>query len=138
MKNWDEIFQKRKEEGELCVWKIKKNNVFLDFKYAFLVLKDLNFICSFSFNKIFRPKKSWMLLTFIKVVALQCTGQSTDKDTDVSWDIFIIWKIISGLWAGLWKKGLGQLWATFEASFLKFSWVNNQSKFLLKILQGPH
>ena len=41
---------------------------------------------------------------------------ATDKETDVSWDIFIIWKINSGLWtvgwAGLWKKGLGRLWAT--------------------------
>ena len=26
---------------------------------------------------------------------------TTDKETDVSWDIFITWKIDSGLWAGL-------------------------------------
>ena len=26
---------------------------------------------------------------------------TTDRETDASWDIFIIWKINSGLWAGL-------------------------------------
>ena len=33
---------------------------------------------------------------------------TTDKETDVSWNIFMIWKINSGLWAvvwaGLWNK----------------------------------
>ena len=41
-----------------------------------------------------------------------------------------------GLWAGLdWtvkKKGLGRLWATFEAHFLKFSWVKNQFRIFWK------
>ena len=54
--------------------------------------------------------------------------KSTFLITDVcSWD-FLIWKINFGLWAvgcGLdWtvgKKGLGQLWATFEARFFNFS-----------------
>ena len=46
---------------------------------------------------------------------------TTDKETDESWDIFILWKINSGLvWAAgpvLWKKVWGRLWATFEARF---------------------
>ena len=45
----------------------------------------------------------------------------TDKETDESWDIFIIWKINSGLvWAAgpvLWKKNWSRLWATSEARF---------------------
>ena len=51
----------------------------------------------------------------------------TDKETDASWDIFIIWKINSGLWGWLdcAKKGLSRLWATFEAHFLKSTWTKN-------------
>ena len=59
---------------------------------------------------------------------------ATDKRTDV---YFIIWKINSGLWAvvwvGLWnKKGLGQLWATLEARFLKFLWKKTNQTFFWK------
>ena len=50
--------------------------------------------------------------------------EGTDKETDESWDIFIIWKINFGLWAvgwaGMWKKELGQSLATFEVRFLGF------------------
>ena len=48
----------------------------------------------------------------------------TDKETDASWDMFIIWKINSGLWSGLdceKKTGWGRLWVTFEARFFTFS-----------------
>ena len=44
-----------------------------------------------------------------------------DKETDASWNIFMIWKINFGLWtvgwAWKWKKSLGWLWATFEVPF---------------------
>ena len=66
-------------------------------------------------------------------------SQGTDKETDASWDIFMIWKINSGQWAvgcGLgWtvkKKGLGQLWATFEARFLSFYGQKMNLKFFWK------
>ena len=53
-----------------------------------------------------------------------CMGTTTNKETDESWGIFIIWKINSGLvWAAgqyCEKKVWGQLWATFEAVFLCF------------------
>ena len=54
----------------------------------------------------------------------------------MSWDIFVVWKINSGLWAvgwaGLWKKGLGQLWASFEAHFLSFHGQKINFTFVLK------
>ena len=48
-------------------------------------------------------------------------NQITDKETDESWNIFIIWKINSGLfWAAgpyLWKKSLGLIMSNFWGSF---------------------
>ena len=42
---------------------------------------------------------------------------TTDKETDESWDIFIIRKINFGLWAvawaGLWKKRFGPIMSNF-------------------------
>ena len=62
----------------------------------------------------------------------------TDKETDESWDIFIIWKINSGLvWAAgpvLWKKSLGPIMINFWGLFFKFSWAKNKFKIFLKIL----
>ena len=66
----------------------------------------------------------------------------TDKETDESWDIFIIWKINSGLvWAAgqyCEKKVWGRLWATFKARFFMFSWAKNGLKILLKILKRSY
>ena len=51
---------------------------------------------------------------------------TTDKETDEPWDIFIIWIFISGLF---WAVGAAEKknpnchnYATFEVSFLMFSW----------------
>ena len=48
----------------------------------------------------------------------------------------LIWKINTELWAvgwaGLWKKGLGQLWATLDARLLSF--YEQTYFFFLKIL----
>ena len=57
----------------------------------------------------------------------------TDRETDVSWDIFIIWKINSRLWAGLdCKKRFGMIMSNCWGRFFKFSWVKNQFKIFCK------
>ena len=57
----------------------------------------------------------------------------TDRETDVSWDIFIIWKINSRLWAGLdCKKRFGMIMSNCRGRFFKFSWVKNQFKIFCK------
>ena len=54
---------------------------------------------------------------------------TTDKETDDSWDIFIIWKINSGLvWAAkpvLWKK-FGANYEQLLKPFFMFSWAKNR------------
>ena len=63
---------------------------------------------------------------------------TTDKETDESKDIFIIWKINSGLvWAAglvLWKKSLGPIMSNFWGPFLCFHRQKINLKFFLKIL----
>ena len=63
-------------------------------------------------EKIFYKVES-LNLKFL--LCMQSYVMNTDKETDVSWDIFIIWKINSGLWAvgwaRLWKK---KVWADCE------------------------
>ena len=53
--------------------------------------------------------------------------KTTDKETDESWDIYIVWKIISGLWAGLdcekkrfWPI-MSDFWGPFFHSRIKFA-----------------
>ena len=73
--------------------------------------------------------KSHLAVNVRKIGILDRCGLHTDKETNESWDIFIIWKINSGLvWAAgpvLWKKVWCRLWATFEACLFKFSWAKN-------------
>ena len=56
-------------------------------------------------------------------------GANTDKETDESWDIFVIWKINSGLvWAAgpvLWKKSLRPIMSIFWGLFYMFWLVKN-------------
>ena len=63
-------------------------------------------------EKIFYKVES-LNLKFL--LCMQSYVMNTDKETDVSWDIFIIWKINSGLWAVGWA-GLDceKVWADYE------------------------
>ena len=77
--------------------------------------------------------KTFSLYLFLSSCFPCSNGQlvrATDKETDESWDIFIIWKINSRLvWAPgpvLWKKVWGRLLATFEVCFFTFSWAKNK------------
>ena len=75
----------------------------------------------------------WELRSFLSPQGNGLGG--TDKETDESWDIFIIWKINSGLvWAAgpvLWKKSLGPIMSNFWGPFFfMFSWAKNKSKFI--------
>ena len=59
-----------------------------------------------------------------------------NKETDESWDIFIIWNMNSRLvWAAgpyLWKKSLGPIMSNFRDPFFTFSLAKNKFKFFWK------
>ena len=78
----------------------------------------------------------WIVVTAYKTNSSFAIIGGTDKRTDVWSRDFIIWKINSGLWAvvqdGLWKKEVGQLWATFEACYFTFLWPKKYVKFCWK------
>ena len=68
-------------------------------------------------------KHSAGVILFSKMVwCIKYNIPPTDKETDESWDIFIIWKINSGLvWAArpvLWKKKFGPIMSKFWGPFL--------------------
>ena len=63
-----------------------------------------------------RSMLSIIFLTWEQLIKFPLANTKyTDKETDESWEIFIIWKINFGLWAmgwaGLWKK---KVWADYE------------------------
>ena len=65
----------------------------------------------------------WLDLTheWSRLSGIWLIGIGTDKKTDESWDIFIVWKINSGLWAGLdrEKKMFGPIMSNFWGPFFK-------------------
>ena len=84
-----------------------------------------------------RKKKRLYSLRSLSLISWQTRlVRITNKRTDACSRYLMIWKINSGLlavaWAGLWKKGLGWLWATLEARFLSLYGQKINSKFFWK------
>ena len=95
--------------------------------FFFSVLIMLRLICLVTIgchNNLIWTKSSCnlhMTLCYICNSLLYLSVCTTDKETDESWDIFIIWQINSGLWAvgwaGLWKKRSGPIMSNFWGPF---------------------
>ena len=97
--------------------------------YSFFQSKDGDLVCCI-LQTLLTTTRNLCCITWVLEKAMLLSDSSldfrtiktTDKETD--WDIFIIWKINSGLvwaaWPYLWKKAWGRLWATFEGGFLCF------------------
>ena len=101
----------------------------------FVYFEPFTYIFSWISNKQTLWNKCTKLIVFKKVLNAQCVS-ATNKRTDACWDIFMIWKINSGLvWAAgpvLEKKVWGRLWATFEGVFFMFSWAKKRKFFFWK------
>ena len=90
----------------------------------------LNLITLWPFNVSFARQQTLDLRCIIvgmkPFLDSEETIHSTDKETDESWDIFIIWKINCGLW----KKSLGPIMSNFWGPFF---YVFMGKKYLLKV-----
>jgi hypothetical protein len=133
--SWRKNDQKCSRNGHLWVinfhdfffhnWKSRDSEKFVFYAVAFGPIKVYTFLAlqngcqHLSFEKDIYVVGKKMTRNGLEMAKLKSCilwiETDTNKETDVSWDIFMIWKINSGMWvvgwAGLWKK---KVWANYE------------------------